>query len=178
MKPRKWRPGDLGRFACESPKQPRFELLGRADEGVRLWYSGQSEPTVIPIKTFAADCANWWEIQKVGEWPAWARKGARIVLTGPAARHVLVSKVPHGGDRPWLETRQTINVHGCELEMRTVRYDYASALVVDTSALVILPLGTVEQGGQVVRNLWSRLDEGDDYAPDPHAELLAQFDDA
>jgi len=178
MRKGKWRKGDLGRFECENQKLSRFELISLTPGEAVIWYAGKTKTDSVPLHTFQQECVNWWEIQKIGQWPPWAQRGARVTLHGSHARRVLISKVPSANaNKPWLATEQTANLQGCGLELRTIRHDFASALVLGEGTLVMPPLIVAEENAHPLRTYWNRLDEGDDYAPDPDKDLFAGFED-
>lgn len=165
----KWQRGDLGRFVSESPKQPRFEVLGRKDDSILVWYGGKATQDAIPVATFKKDCTNLWEIQEiVPARPVWLKEGAEFELPGQvAARQAEIRDLKYHR----LVNTSNVLVGGQPLRIRYIRRDYASCMMGDL--LVLIPLPLIVKSGIQRTTRWSRLmSDEDPFEDDPRDEDL------
>lgn len=151
----KWRQGDLGRFQAESPKRPRFEVIGVTNGEVEVWYGGATKTTCIPEKTFRRDCINLWELQEVvPARPTWLKEGASFEF--PHGRGVSVRQAEIKDPKSKLLTHTTIiDLNGQSVTIRSIRRDYTSCLFKDM--LVLVPLPTIAKFGIQRMTRWERV---------------------
>lgn len=158
-----WRKGDLGRFLAESPKRPRFEVVGIKEKQVEVWYGGNRLSSFIPAETFRRDCINLWELQEiVPVLPSWVKAGSEFEF--PAATIPLV-RVRHAEITDPRQNNRvtevaTVDLTGHKLIIRHIRRDYASCLLKDM--LVLVPLPTIAKQGVQRVTRWQRLMSDDE----------------
>ncbi len=171
MNPTPWRKGQLGRFKSESPKNPRFEVLGsdKGRGGVSIWYSFTKDPVVIPFDTFKKDCVNWWQVSVVNTVPSWIKKGAEFQLKRLEAT---ISRYSHRWRVPWElphEIRESF--YEDTLTLRGTHHDFASCFWETQGLLVLLPLQMVIDLGYQRTTSWDRILSDDDPFTNPETEI-------
>ena len=152
----KWQRGDLGRFQAESPKRPRFEVIGRTKDHkyVEVWYGGANKATGIPKDTFLRDCSNLWELQEVvPPHPAWLREGAAFEFPHNKPAVVRQNEIvePKFGR---ITHATTADLRGQGLTIRRIRRDYASCFIANKGLLFLVPLATVVKLGIQRKSRW------------------------
>lgn len=159
----KWRLGDLGRFRAEDPARPRFEVLGaKRGQHVEVWYGGSTRSTLIPWDTFLQDCVNWWRWNLTVSIPDWLKPGAIIILTKHT--HVLQAEIKRKASAPHrLQGPQMhfVDVRG-DLQVRSVRHDYASCLVKPRGPLAMVPVQQIADHGYRPLTAWDKLRQDGD----------------
>lgn len=155
----KWRIGDLGRYRAEDRKRPRFEVINASKEGITVWYGGERKPRLIPLKTFKQDCVNWWDCQAINRdaLPKWFSPGVRFSLHGRGGS--VVQATVHD-TKNYAKTYHTIDVRNAELELRRVRFNFASCLA-NGETLVLVDLKDVLRYGFRRQTRWDKLQEDD-----------------
>ncbi len=149
-----WKVGDLGRFAVEDDKRPRFEVLGsKPDRGIAVWYGGNLRPMFIPEDTFKARCLNTWTIEVVPPMPPWVALNAVFQINDERAAKVTQAVVKQNFSRQI----QQVDVQGHELRIRRIQYDYCSCFDELDKILVMIPLKIVKLFGVQQVSRWDRL---------------------
>lgn len=155
-----WKIGDIGRFSAESPKRPRFELVGLTDDkkSVRIWYGGQTEPTTILVATFRKDCVKTWELlEVVPPRPDWLQEKAEFEFPQNAYVSVKQAEIL---DRYGNRTHATsISLRGEKITIRSIRLDYASCFVPSSKVLALVPLVSIIKHGVQRRTRWDAVEE-------------------
>lgn len=156
MSPFRWRVGDLGRFESEDIGRPRFEVIGRKDGDIEVWYGGTTRTTLIPRDTFMAECTNQWAWQRV-QPPRWLKPGVVFMLH--TRTHVLQTKIQVKPGKHWKQPH-CVDVTGEDLLVRCVRHDHASCLA--GPLLVMVPVQQITDHGYKPLTALDRLvqDEG------------------
>lgn len=170
-----WKVGDIGRFAAESPKRPRFELVGLTDDrrSVQIWYGGQAAPTTILVDTFRKDCVKTWELLEiVPPRPAWLREHAEFEFPQNAYVSVKQAEIidPKYGHRTHATS---VSLRGEKVAIRSIRQDYASCFAPALKVLVLVPLVLIIKHGVQRRTRWDVVEEN--LAEDDAEELDADI---
>ncbi len=155
-----WKIGDIGRFSAESPKRPRFELVGlTADKRSALvWYSGQKEPTSILVETFRKDCVKTWELlEVVPDRPSWLQAKAEFEF--PQNAYVSIKQAEIINKYGARTHATSVSLRGEKAVIRSIRLDYASCFVPSTKTLVLVPLVTIIKHGVQRRTRWDVVEE-------------------
>ncbi len=165
-----WKIGDIGRFSAESPRRPRFELLGLTPDkkSVRIWYGGEAAPTHILRDTFRKDCVKTWELfEIVPPRPSWLREKAEFEFPRSAYISVKQAEIL---DKYGQQTHATsISLRGEKLAIRSIRLDYASCFVPSSKVLALVPLALIVKHGMKRRTRWDVVE--DNLAEDDVEEL-------
>lgn len=166
-----WHIGDFGRFAIESPKFPRFEVIAATKTEVQVWYSGQTALTTIPKRTFLDDCVKWWRVELIEKpLPKWLYEGGSFSLESPATVvNVILTQISDRATPGFLPRAHTI--HGIDLTGRPLTFrrrqgDYISCLTGKPQTLVLVPIKTILTFGRSSRNRWDFLRTTDIVDPD------------
>lgn len=158
---KQWRKGDLGRFSAESPKRPRFEVVGLHDQNhVMVWYGGADQPEPIPIKTFQRDCTDVWEIEAlVKDIPPWVRSGTsfEFPMSGPFTVRQAEIADPTPLGQPKLITTRALTLNGQRAVIRSVRRDHVSCFIPEKRFLAIVPVRLVARNGIIRKSRWDVL---------------------
>ena len=174
-----WKAGDLGRFRAESVKRPRFEVIDRSADkaSIIVWYGGSDKTTLVPIATFRRDCVKDWVLAEiVPPRPSWLQENAEFEFPQNAYVSIRQAEVQD------IRTRQTthaqsVDVRGEKLQIRRIRNDYASCMLIRTGILVMTPLTVIIQKGLQRRTRWDIVEENlvaEDRAEED-ADLLKDF---
>lgn len=158
----KWRQGDLGRFFAESPKRPRFEVVGPSADrlSVEVWYGGQPKPETILVDTFKKDCTNLWELQEVvPPLPTWVKEGAMFEFPHSGQVSIRQAEI-HDPRYHRLTHATTVTLSGQKVQIRRIRRDYTSCLV--GPLLVLVPLATIAKFGIQRLTRWERIMSDED----------------
>lgn len=170
-----WKIGDIGRFSAESPRRPRFELVGLTpdNKSVLIWYGGQTEPTSVLRGTFRKDCVKTWELLEiVPPRPPWLREKAEFEF--PQNAYVSVKQAEIVEPKYGLRTHATsISLRGMKLTIRSIRLDYASCFVPASKVLALVPLVLIIKHGVQRRSRWDVVEEN--LAEDDAEELDADI---
>ncbi len=149
-----WKVGDLGRFAVEDPKRPRFEVLGsKPGRGVAVWYGGNPKPMFIPSDTFKATCLNTWTIEVVPQLPAWVAINTVFHINDERAAKVTQAVVKQN----FSSQIQQVDVQGHDLRIRRIQFDYCSCFDEMDKILVMVPLKILKIFGIHQMSRWDRL---------------------
>lgn len=171
----RWKIGDIGRFSAESPRRPRFELVGLTPDqkSVLIWYGGQAEPTSILLDTFRKDCVKTWELlEVVPPRPPWLREKAEFEFPQNAYVSVKQAEIV---DRYGQRTHATsISLRGAKLIIRSIRLDYASCFVPSSKVLALVPLVLIIKHGVQRRTRWDAVEENlaEDDAEERDADIF------
>jgi len=149
----KWQKGDLGRFLSESPKRPRFEVVGGTATKIEVWYGGSRSTDQIPYQTFIRDCTNLWELQ--GPVPVladWVKEGGEFEFSQgtPQIRQAEIKDA-----RGILTHTSMVDLASQRIQIRRIRWDYTSCIFRDV--LVLIPLPTVVKYGAPLVSRWQHI---------------------
>jgi hypothetical protein len=172
-----WRKGDLGRFKCESPSSPRFEIVGPKSQTVlEIWYDGSPKSQELPLRTLLHDCTNTWELQKPVPVPVplWLKEGAQFEFRSEAPS-LRQNEVRDARDR--LTSVFYLELSNQTLQIRRIRRDYCSCNHHDK--LVMVPLHLIAEFGFVRMTRWEHiLNEDNEKEPeDDYEGLFKDFED-
>lgn len=155
-----WRIGDFGRFAIESPKFPRFEVISsdKTKGEVTVWYSGQVKKTVIPRETFLEECVNWWEVDSVKPlpivWPEWLSEGSVFTISG---WHRSLPIVVTAFKYQYHTTTEAVDVKGRTLTYRRRQRNYISCTAENPKLFLLIPAATALEHGRPIKTRWDML---------------------
>jgi hypothetical protein len=149
-----WKVGDLGRFASEDVKRPRFEVLGsKPERGIAVWYGGDAQPIFIPDDTFKTRCLNTWTIEVVPPLPLWVTPNAVFSISDERAARITQAVLHIGYSRQISQ----VDVKGHDLRIRRIQYDFCSCFDETSKILVMVPLKIVKLFGVQQLSRWDRL---------------------
>ncbi len=158
-----WKVGDLGRFSVEDSKRPRFEVLGsRPDRGIAVWYGGSQRPVYVPEGTFQAKCVNHWNIDVVPTMPPWVAPRAVFRIDDARAANLTQAVVTAG----YSKQISQVDVRGHDLQIRRIRFDYASCFDDQSQCLVMVPLRIILGFGIQTISKFERLMGEDPFGED------------
>ena len=159
-----WKVGDLGRFIVEDKKRPRFEVLGsKPGRGIAVWYGGSARPVWVPEDTFKTKCVSFWDMEVVPRpLPAWVAPKAIFHITDERAANVTQAVV----QVKWNRQISSVDVQNHDLQIRRIRYDYASCFDQEAKILVMVPLKIILGFGSQVLTKLDRLLGDDPFGED------------
>jgi len=158
-----WKVGDLGRFVVEDPKRPRFEVLGsKPERGIAVWYGGSARPVWVPEDTFKAKCVNHWNMDVVQPMPAWVAPKAIFQIEDARAANITQASIRVG----YHKQISQVDVRGHDLQIRRIRFDYASCFDNTSKCLVMVPLKIIAIFGTQVLTKLERLLGDDPFGED------------
>lgn len=155
-----WKTGDLGRFTSESDAKPRFEVLGLTEDrsAVQVWYGGQAEATSVPKATFKRDCVNTWVIKEaIPPRPAWLKEGAEFEFPQNAFVGVRQAEIRNQDGR--VSHATNVDLRGRKLQIRRIRWDYASCFALEEKLVVLVPLPIIVRQGFKRMTRWEVIDD-------------------
>lgn len=162
---------------AESPKKPRFEVIGPTPDkrSVEVWYGGNPKPDTILTETFLKDCINLWELQEiVPPLPTWVKEGTSFEFPHTSKVNIRQAEIIDPKFRR-LTHATNIDLSGQTVILRRIRRDYTSCLF--GSLVVLVPLVIIAKYGIQRRTRWDRImnDEDEFDAAENDEDLFKDF---